>query len=144
MSVAVTALALSSFAAYAVSIVMLLAYGLDARAGSRAANITAVAAFALQRAFPQSIEASALAALACIVAFVLITRRSGAFAGVLAAIPVLVMLLVTVRPFFGESAGADMQAMTVALMCGAGPFVLAYRSTLRLRQKRDHRTAPLP
>lgn len=125
MTAAVTLLALFAAATYITASVLVLRKRWRVSAGSPVLSALAVAAFVLQRLFPQSVPLAALACAAVIAALLAILRRSTApAAAILAALPAAAMLLVVDRPFFPPPLQNAFQYATIAVLCAAAPLGL--------------------
>jgi hypothetical protein len=125
MSAAIGVLTALSAIAYAAAVWLIVRKRPQTFAGLRAANAAAVAVFLLSRLFPQNEVLAMIASLVMAVALIAITRRSNLLGGVLAAAPLVAMLLTVERNFFGESVSAQFRDATVAALCVPGPFALS-------------------
>lgn len=141
MNAAVTLLASLSALTYVAATAFVFLKRWMPQAGLGLLNALAFAAFAVERFVPGS-EAAALTVSALTIAALLhVARRSSPPpAGVMAGIPLCVMLLVVDRPFFPPHTADEFQYATVALLCAAGPLaiisLLLGRSVSRTRSLR--------
>jgi hypothetical protein len=123
MNAAVAAFASLSALMYAGATFLTLMKRWAPQAGSGMLSAAAVAAFVLDRFVPQNDAAAAIASLVTIAALVRIARRSSpAYAGIMSAVPLCVMLLALDRPFFPAQTQAQFQTAMIALLCAAAPL----------------------
>lgn len=139
MSATIALMAALSTIAYLAALALLLRKQSHTFAGMRVLNVAALAVFVLSRLVPQNDAVAMIASIVIAGALIVITRRSNLLGGVLAAAPLVAMLLTVDRTFFGESVAAQFKDATVAALCVPGPFTLTLWLISLSRRKRGYR-----
>lgn len=138
MNLAVLLLAACSAGVYAAAIVLLFTRRWIVHVGSFWWIACAVIAFALERAFSENGFLTVLTTFLLLASLAAIVRNSSdALASLLALVPISVMFITVIDPFFQPATQGQLNAASIAILCAPAP--MAFVSAL-LRQSTSFRS----